>query len=226
MLLLCHPSSDPLLPKKKKKSLHSKKKKAKTFQQNIFLATLASCTAEGVRSLQSKPGERHRGGRHPDGSKNMGERDSVAPHCCPIPWQGGVPQHRSSGDGLCCRTGCWPLGKSPGNHQPAGGLRGKTPRGPAAPGMLLGRDAGERSLPPGSGMFALATPKRRMGGRDEGEARVGVPGAGPWGALGRAGHPHASSQPQKPNPHSPSPGSGLLTPSQPLGASLSLPGNI
>lgn len=37
MLLLCHPSSDPLLPKKKKKKKFALEKKP--FQQNIFLAS-------------------------------------------------------------------------------------------------------------------------------------------------------------------------------------------
>lgn len=63
-----------------------------------------------------------------------------------------------------------------------------------------GGDAGERLFPQilkaaGSGLFALATPKQWMGGRDEGEAWLGVPGAGLGGVLGRSGQPHTSSSP-------------------------------
>lgn len=88
MLLLCHPSSDPLLPKKKKFALGKKNPSSRIF----FLppATLASCIAEGVRSPQSKPGEKHGGGDTPMALQIWGEGPCGTPPLSHIP-AGGCP---------------------------------------------------------------------------------------------------------------------------------------
>lgn len=77
MLLLCHPSSDPLLPKKKKKFALEKK----PFQHNIFLT---SCHAHFLCCQRhKKPTEQTREDTkrktHQQPCKYWGE----GPHCTP-----------------------------------------------------------------------------------------------------------------------------------------------
>lgn len=137
----------------------------------------------------------------------------MAPHLSPISQQGGVLQHQSThklwGWSLLPN---WELAswKIIGGPSAWGSLHCKTPSGPTAPGALLDGEAiasfPQILEPAGSRVFGLATPKQRMGRRGEGEAGVGVLGAGLQGAPGRAGQPHASSHfclPPRPLPPPP-----------------------